>query len=110
MASPIWRKSFMELEWRHARFTKSVEDRLCGRKRTHTFREEKPYFGLVSASRVMWKKRTRVKNTLRIVQIPVIRLDYWRVRQIKCHDAKRLKLPGSATIKWRDIENKTIFV
>jgi hypothetical protein len=42
---------------------------LCGRKRTHPFREEKPYFGLVSASREMWKKRTRVKNTLRIVQI-----------------------------------------
>jgi hypothetical protein len=39
----------------------------------------------------------------------VIRLDYWRVGQIKCHDAKRLQWTGSATLKWRDIENKTIW-
>jgi hypothetical protein len=40
----------------------------------HPFREEKPYFGFMSASREMWKKRTRVKSARRIIQIPPMEL------------------------------------
>lgn len=48
---------------------------LSERKRMHPFREEKPYFGFMSASREMWKKRTRVKSARRIIQMPPIELN-----------------------------------
>ena len=44
---------------------------LCGRKRTHPFREEPPCSGLVSAARELEEEKTNAKSAHRMAKIPL---------------------------------------